>query len=86
MKHRAQHRPLHRRRTGSIDLTPAPPVAVPYAPPSPAWRAIDQVCRAAEAAGWPSKVGFEASMHLRAAGIDPVVAVEAFEACRKWTQ
>jgi hypothetical protein len=84
--HRAHYRPLHRRRTGAIDLTPPAPVAVPYAPPSPTWRAIDQVCRAAEAAGWPSKVGFEASMHLRAAGIDPVVAVEAFEACRKWTQ
>jgi hypothetical protein len=31
-------------------------------------------------------MGFEASMHLRAAGIDPVVAVEAFEACGKWLQ
>jgi hypothetical protein len=44
------------------------------------------MCRAAEAAGWPSRLGFEASMHLRAAGIDPAIAVEAFEACVRWIQ
>jgi hypothetical protein len=86
MKQRAHHRRLHRRRTGSIDLTPAPPVAVPYAPPSADFVAIDQMTRAAERNGWPTQLGFEAAMHMRSAGIDTTTAVEAFEACGRWLQ
>jgi hypothetical protein len=86
MKHRAQHRPLHRRRTGSIDLTPAPPVAVPYAPPSADYLAIDSVCRFAEKSGWVGETAFDVALRMWSRGVSVADAREMFKHTETWIQ
>jgi hypothetical protein len=67
-------------------LAALPPITVAPPPPSDDFLAVDQICRAAESAGWPTKVAFQRAMQKRAAGVSTDTAVALFQHAGLWVQ